>query len=271
MSEQATIENAPRPRTRQSLAADLRRLGLAPGMAVLVHSSLSSLGWVTGGPVAVIQALQDVLTPQGTLVMPAHSSDYSEPSYWRHPPVPEAWFQVIRDAMPAFDPRLTPTRGLGRIAELFRTWPDVYRSYHPRDSFAAWGRHAGAVTAGHSLDYGLGEQSPLARVYDLDGRVLLLGVGYDRNTSFHLAEYRAPGVEPFIEAGPVLQDGRRVWQTFQDIVTDSDIFPDIGAEFEATGRVTVGQVGSAECRFFSLPAAVDFAQAWLTNYRQEES
>ena len=59
-------------------------------------------------------------------------------------------------------------------------------------SFAAWGKHAEFVTDGHSLDNGLGETSPLARVYDLDGYVLLLGVDYDSNTSFHLAEYRAP-------------------------------------------------------------------------------
>src|SRR5690349_7103098 len=59
-------------------------------------------------------------------------------------------------------------------------------------SFAAWGRHALPITANHALDYGLGEHSPLARLYDLDGSVLLLGVGYERRTSLHLAEYRAP-------------------------------------------------------------------------------
>ena len=176
MTELDTLQNIPTPRTRESLAADLRALGLHSGMVVIVHSSLSSIGWVNGGSVAVVQALLDVITSDGTLVMPAHSGDLSDPSYWQHPPVPEAWWAIIRETMPAFDPRFTSTRGMGRIAETFRTWPGTLRSSHPQDSFAAWGRYAGFITANHTLDFGLGEQSPLARIYDLDGQVLLLAI-----------------------------------------------------------------------------------------------
>ena len=59
-------------------------------------------------------------------------------------------------------------------------------------SFASWGKEAEFVIARHELAYSLGERSPLARIYELHGRILLIGVGYDRNTSFHLAEYRVP-------------------------------------------------------------------------------
>src|SRR5947209_4670435 len=112
---------ADRPRTRASLAEDLRRLGLSEGVTVLVHSSLSTLGWVCGGPVAVVQALLDVLTDSGTLVMPTHSGEYSDPAPWQEPPVPRDWWPVIRETMPAFDPQVTPTRGMGRIVEVFRS------------------------------------------------------------------------------------------------------------------------------------------------------
>ena len=193
MPELETIQSIPAPRTRETLGADLRTLGLHAGAAVIVHSSLSSIGWVSGGSVAVVQALLDVLTPAGTLVMPTHTGDLSDPSFWRDPPVPETWWPIIRDTMPTFEPEVTPTRGMGRIVETFRTWSGTLRSSHPLVSFAAWGQHAVFITARHGLDDSLGEQSPLARIYDRDGYVLLLGVGYSNNTSFHLGEYRAAG------------------------------------------------------------------------------
>lgn len=269
MTELESIQKLDKPLTRDSLAADLQRLGVQPGMVLLVHSALSKLGWVNGGPVAVIQALMDAVSPSGTLVMPTHSGDLSDPRPWQNPPVPESWHQIIRDTMPAFDPQRTPTRGMGKIPELFRTWPDVLRSNHPQLSFAAWGRHAKFVTSGHGLENALGETSPLARVYDLDGTVLLLGVGYDSNTSFHLAEYRAPHAKVEMQSAPVVENGRSHWTTFADIqFNDDETFPAIGTAFEETGQVVIGKVGAAECRLYPQRAGVDFAQKWIANYRK---
>lgn len=272
MSEKSIVDNTPEPRTRAGLARDLRHLGVQPGMVLLLHSALSQLGWVNGGPVAVIQALQDVLTAEGTLVMPTHSGDCSDPAEWQNPPIPQSWHQQVRDTMPAFDPRLTPTRGMGRIAELFRTWPDVVRSYHPQMSFAAWGRHAQQITADHSLPFGMGENSPLARVYDLGGYVLLLGVGYANNTSFHLAEYRVPGIKRIQLGSPMLVNetlgnGRSEWTTYEDVDIDAEDFPQIGAAFEQTHSVQTGRVGSAECKLFLQVTAVDFAEQWMLQHR----
>lgn len=263
MSEELLIGQTSFPRTRQNLAAELVDLGLSSGMTVVVHSSLSSLGWVCGGPVAVIQALMDVITESGTIVMPAHSGDYSDPEQWGDPPVPREWIPVIRDSMPAFDKGITPTRGMGAIAELFRTWPGVLRSSHPAVSFAAWGRHSREITDQHSLDMSLGEGSPLAKVYDFDGMVLLLGVGFDRNTSFHLAEYRAPHAIPATPGAPIAVEGRRVWATYDDIEHDTDLFAELGAAYECTHPVRRGMVGSAESRLFRQREAVDYAEQWL--------
>ncbi len=80
MSEQRLIQETPTPRTRESLAHDLRALGVEAGMTLEVHSSLSTLGWVCGGPVAVVQAFMDVITELGTLLMPTHTPNYTGPA-----------------------------------------------------------------------------------------------------------------------------------------------------------------------------------------------
>ncbi len=263
MSERNVIDATPVARTRASLVADLQRLGVEPGSTLLVHSSLGSLGWVVGGAGTVIQALLDVLGPEGTLVMPAHSGSLSEPSEWENPPVPEAWWPLIRAEMPPFDPRTTPSQGMGVIAEQFRTWPDVLRSDHPCVSFCARGPLAAEITADHSLEYSLGERSPLGRLYELQAQTLLLGVDYSANTCFHLAEYRVKHTPSYTGHTPIVADGQRRWTAFADVDFQSERFPAIGELWDRTGAVRLNWVGSAASRLFSLAEAVDFAQQWL--------
>ncbi|MBW4565677.1 MAG: AAC(3) family N-acetyltransferase [Mojavia pulchra JT2-VF2] len=263
MSESKVIINSPSPRTRQSLATDLFNAGVNSRMAVIVHSSLSSLGWVCGGSVAVVQALMDVITPIGNLIMPTHTGDLSDPANWQQPSVPREWWTIIRETMPAFDPKVTPTRDMGRIAETFRVWENVLRSSHPQVSFAAWGKDAEKIVSNHSLGYSLGEDSPLARLYDLNGWVLLLGVGYENCTSFHLAEYRVAQRQEVRKGAPIFEDGRRVWKWFTDIDFDTSCFVEMGEAFERTGQVQISTVGSAQIKLFNMRKAVDFALAWL--------
>lgn len=271
MSEEDAVRAATDgPATVESLAADLSALGVSPGMTLLVHSSLSSLGWVCGGAVSVILALEEVLGPEGTLVMPTQSGDISEPRDWRNPPVPESWWGTIRSTMPAFDLDMTPTRGVGVVPECFRKQRGTLRSGHPTASFAARGAKAAEVISDHQLEYSLGEQSPLARLYDLDARVLLLGAGHECLTSLHLAEYRADysGKRTILRGAPLMVDGERRWVEFEDIDwTDKD-FAELGRAFSASsGRVLRGRVACADAQLMSHQALVDFAVQWMARNR----
>lgn len=266
MSEAETIAAQAAPQTVDSLTAEFQRIGLQEGMTVLVHSSMSKLGWVCGGPVAVVQALLTALGPTGTLMMPTHSGDLSNPAHWAHPPVPESWWPIIRDSMPAYHPAYTPTRGMGRIPEVFRTMPGVLRSTHPTVSFAAYGPHAPVLTDRHELVPCLGDGSPLARLYDLDGFVLLLGVGHGNNTSLHLAEARADHKKYIDEGSPIMENGVRVWKEMREIDWNDDPFDQIGADYEAGHPILRNQIAGAETRLFKQRPIVDFTVDWLNQH-----
>lgn len=272
MSETDTVQNHPEyPVTTSSLCDDFSSLGIKPGDVVLVHSSLSALGWVSGGAPAVILALEEVLGADGTLVMPTHSGDLSDPSFWQNPPVPESWWPIIRETMTAYDPDMTPSRGMGIIPEVFRKQSGVLRSAHPHVSFAARGKYASQITENHELLGDLGDNSPLARIYDLDGWVLLLGVRHDHNTSMHLAEYRAvyPGKRIIRQGAPVLVDGKRQWVFFDALDWDSDDFETIGADYENQGgEIYRGKTGFGTSLLFRQKPLVDFAVQWMNENRK---
>ncbi|NQS91392.1 MAG: AAC(3) family N-acetyltransferase [Chloroflexi bacterium] len=259
------------PITVLSLMDDLSALGVTPGMTLMVHSSLSEVGWASGGPVAVIQALENIIGADGTLVMPTHSGDLSDPEDWSNPPVPQEWKEKIRQSMPAFEPDLTPTRGMGRIPETFRKQAGVLRSCHPHTSFAAWGEKASFIIENHALDFALGDNSPLARIYDLNGWILLLGVGHDSNTSLHLAEFRAEytGKKNMKQGAPVLVAGERHWIELNEIKDNTDDFPEIGKAYQqAGGTQKEGKIGLAKSILIPQQELVDFAIQWMKENRR---
>ncbi|QST01272.1 AAC(3) family N-acetyltransferase [Pontibacillus sp. ALD_SL1] len=267
--EQIIIERTKEPRTRETIKKNLIEMGIKEGMTILVHSSLSEIGWTNGGAVAVVQALMDVVTDKGTIVMPSQSPNLSDPSEWENPPVPEEWWQKIRDTMPAYDPVITPTSGMGGIVELFRTFPGVKRSDHPAVSFIAWGNRADTFLSDHSLHNGLGERSPLGKLYDEDAHILFIGTGYDTATAFHLAEYRIPNQTKVRKGAPIMVQGERVWEVYEDIVFREELFEEIGNSLEEHISVTKGYIGSAESKLFSMKQGVDFAVGWLHAYDQK--
>lgn len=255
---------------KRDILAALENVGVRPGQSVMVHASLSSLGYVCGGAQAVIEALLEAVGPEGTIMMPTQSWKNLDPETGVHWDVPKAQWPLIRDNWPAYDKLLTPTNTMGAVAEMFRRWPGTLRSDHPARSVAAYGRHAAYLTEGHELSNIFGDGSPLGRLYELDGRVLLMGVGYDKNTSLHLADARAeyPGKRECVEHSAVIENGRRVWKAYRTLYVDGEDFSAIGAAFEAAGLARRAPLGDGSLAFMRQRELVDFAVGWIEENRK---
>ena len=176
--------------TRDEVAQQLADLGVRAGDVVVVHTAFSRVGPIEGGPMGLVEALRTALGPDGTLVMPSMTDDDDH----------------------VFDRLTTPCVGMGVVADTFRRMPGVMRSDSPH-AFAAVGPRAAAITAAHPIAVPHGLDSPPGRVYELDGKVLLLGVGHDADTTVHVAEnvggvrYRRRGYSMVLtDGGPVRFD-----------------------------------------------------------------
>ena len=173
-----SVDRSATPLTVTSLTEQLQTCGLVEGQTVLVHMAMSKLGWIIGGAEAVILALLAAVGESGTIMMPAYSSSNLEPSNAQNPPIPQKWWQAIRDHTPAYNPLTTPTSGIGVVPELFRTWPGTVRSAHPAFSLAAHGPNAEYLVADHALNQLAGDRSPFGKLYELNGHVLLLNQSF---------------------------------------------------------------------------------------------
>ncbi len=255
---------------KEDLKKGLRTLGLKQGDHVMVHTSLKSLGFVCGGAQPVIEALLETVGEMGTIMMPTQSWKNLDPEMGVHWEEPKEWWQAIRENWPAYNKDITPTNTMGAVAEMFRKWPGAMRSDHPVRSVAAKGAQAEYLTKDHDLVNIFGEDSPIGKLYALDGKVLLIGVGYDKNTSLHLADVRAnyPSKHYEKESTAMMVDGKRKWVTYETLFVDGEDFEAIGAAFEKAYKVNKVQIGNAVVTCMRQREIVDFAVKWIEANRK---
>lgn len=254
---------------KKDIEEALKQVGVKPGQNIMVHTSLSKLGFVCGGAQMVIEALLESVGEEGTIMMPTQTWKNLDPVTGVHWEEPEEWWQTIRDNWPAYDKEITPTNTMGAVAEMFRKWPGALRSDHPARSVAAYGKHAKYLTENHDLSNIFGDGSPIGKLYELDGYVLLIGVGYDKNTSIHLADARAeyPGKHMAEESSAMLIDGKRVWKTYSTLFVDGEDFEEIGEAFETEKKVEKAVLGNGMISFMKQRELVDFAVEWIEKNR----
>lgn len=255
---------------KSDIADALKRVGLQRGDPVMVHTSLGKIGYVCGGAQAVIEALIETVGEEGTIMMPTQSWKNLDPETGVHWDAEETDWDKIRENWPAYNKAITPTNTMGAVAEMFRLWPGTVRSDHPARSVTAWGMNAEYLTKNHDLSDIFGDTSPIGKLYELDGKVLLIGVDYDKNTSIHLADVRAayPGKHTCVEHSAVMESGRRVWKPYETLFVDGRDFIEIGAAFEDVHTVNTVKIGETELKMMKQRELVDFAVEWIENNRK---
>jgi aminoglycoside 3-N-acetyltransferase len=254
---------------KEDLIKQFRECGVSEGQTIFVHTSLKNLGFVVGGAETLIRALLEIVGEEGTLMMPSQTWKNLDPSTGVHWEEPEEWWPIIRAHWPAYDKEVTPAIGMGVVAEMFRKWPGAKRSDHPARSVAAVGEYAEYLTKDHDLSNIFGKGSPVDKLYELDGHILLIGVGYDKNTSLHLAETRANfDSKKFTnESSAVMVNGKREWVTYNTQAVDDVDFVRLGKEYDKTANIGIHMVGDAEVRFMRQRPLVDFATEWMEKNR----
>ena len=231
--------------SKHELTQQILDLGIIPGSTLLVHCAFSKVKPIEGGPVELITALLAALVPGGTLVMPSMTDD---------------------DQIP-FDPETSTCMEMGVVANTFWQLPHVLRSDSPH-AFAALGPEAAAITKPHPLDIPHGLDSPVGRVYELEGQVLLLGVGHDANTTIHLAEFMA-GVRYRQKKSIMINQADQVVRfNYEEIDHCCQNFNLVDEWLELQGLQQRGKVGHADAR---LIRSQDIVEVVVSHLRDNET
>lgn len=262
--------------TRSEIAGGLRRLGVLEGGVLMVHTRMSALGWVVGGEETVVLSLLDVIGPSGTL---AAYAGWDENPYhlaaW-----PEHWRRAYEAELPGYDSTISVAdHDVGRIPERIRTWPGAARGEHPEANLVALGPRAAWLVSPHPFDEAFGEGTPLSRLVEAGGQVLMLGAPLGTLTLLHHAEALAdvPNKRRVSYQMPVLRNGERVWVELHDIDTSStgafpyelvlpagaDSFEVIAREALDAGIGVAGRVGESTSHLFDASELVRFAVRWI--------
>jgi aminoglycoside N3'-acetyltransferase len=271
------------PHRTESIAADLRDLGLAAGDVVMVHASLRAVGPVEDGALGLLDAIGSVIGPDGTILVNVGVRD--DHGWVNDRPEAERP-ALLADAEP-FDALVTPADpDNGVLAEIFRTRPGTLVSDHPEGRFGASGRLAAAFTVDVPWDDYYGTGSPLERFTDAGGKVLRLGADPDTVTLIHLAEHLVAlpdkrrvrrhrlvtGADgPEIRVVDTLDDADGIadYDTGAEDVAgaqDEDEFTTILRAYLDTGRASIGAVGGATSELLDGPDLVGFAVGWMAEH-----
>jgi aminoglycoside N3'-acetyltransferase len=241
-----------KPFTQKDIVDDLKRLGLVRGVAVEVHSSLSSMGAIEGGAPAVINALMEVVGEEGAIVMSA---------YLVTPPLPlteEEKKKGIIAKVRLLDENEDCKTGMGIIVDTFCKYPNTHLG-KGEHRVCAWGRDAELHTRGYEY------------LLSVDGWVLLIGVDINRCSCMHTAEDKVGLPEELIAHFQLPEEIQRQYPKDEWYVQYSDpqkplpvdAWGKVQLEADTRGLIRKGTIGKAECMLFKGRSVVDIYEVYL--------
>lgn len=254
--------------TKEDIKYQLQKMGIKKGMSILVHADLSKIGYLSNGPQTIIDALMDAVGYDGTIVMETFTLHMVDPCCRKDMHIDcESW-EYIRDSMKPFDRKLS-AGSYDALVEQFLRNEGVARSYHPLYSFAAWGKYAKVICDRHPLHFSLSDESPLGKLFELNGFVLLLGCDYEDCVMFHLARYNANQLPIKIACCPVNINGKADWKDLLDLDLNNEGYDTVGKIMEEREIVKMCAMGDGLCKFFSGRQAVTLATAYYNLNKKE--
>jgi aminoglycoside N3'-acetyltransferase len=240
--------------TKDTLKAQLQKLGIQPSCSVMLHASLSALGVVDGGSQTVVDALRAAVGDEGAVIVPsfrdAIRSEHYALQYCRN--------CRTQDLCPSREPGFT-----GIIGETFREQPDAVRSCHPTHSWVGIGQKAKTLLSGHRHSLTpCGNDSPFMRLMEADGLILLLGVGVNSLTNIHAVEdaRNVPylsAIDPPNRHATYTTSGKRLQYVYPNLLVSA---------LKECGLVREGRTGAC---LSSVISARDFG-AWLWTITEED-
>ena len=246
---------------KKMLCSQLRALGIQKGMTILVQANMKKLGYIIGDEQIVIEALMDVVGYEGTIIVPTFTYNLLDPAC-QADSIDRKYWRDIRQYSLAYDKKRSAPSSDDTLACQFLRNEGVLRSSHPLYSFAAWGKYAKFICNEHPLHYGLNEDSPLGKLCELNGSIVLLGCDYADCVLYKLASYKLVQAPIKVISAPIQTATTFEWKHMLDIAFDHIIYPDMKVLLEEHGLISIGEIGSCEATMFAAKDAVDLAQVY---------
>ena len=155
--------------TKNDLKDQLKNMGLTGSETILIHSSMKSIGDVKDRADGVLDVLIDYFK-DGLLLFPTHT--------WK----------TVNSENPVYNPGETPSC-VGILTNLFMKRDGVIRSLHPTHSIAGIGKDAAEYLCGEeNCNTPCTPGGCYDRLRQRNAKILLVGVGHERNTFIHSVE-----------------------------------------------------------------------------------